>query len=104
MRRLFELEKENIKQKEQEDRRNRDLGKIFKLDRKLEQIMISKQQEELESLYPHGENTEGAFMPADSLTLNKSISDTSDGMSHNINGKVSTKDRNNQIFLNKFRT
>jgi hypothetical protein len=28
--------------------------------------------------------------------LNKSISDTSDGMSHNINRKVSIKDWNNQ--------
>lgn len=104
MRRMFELEKENIKQKEQEDRRNRDLEKIFKLDRKLEQMMIAKQQEELESLYPHREDSESACVPVDILTLNKSSSDTSHGMSDNINRKVSTRGRNNQIFLNKFRT
>jgi hypothetical protein len=96
MRRLFELEKENIKQKEQEDRRNRDLEKIFKLDRKLEQMMINKQQEKLKSLYPHNQDNESAFASADILTLNKSSSDTFHGMSDNISREVSTRGRNNE--------
>ncbi|KDR18203.1 5-methylcytosine rRNA methyltransferase NSUN4 isoform X2 [Zootermopsis nevadensis] len=87
MRRLFELEKETIKQQKQEDRRKKDLEKIFKLDRKLEQMMVAKQQKELESLYPHREKSESACVPADILTLNKSSSDTSHGSSVNMNRK-----------------
>lgn len=89
IRTLFELEKENIKTKKKEERRRRDLDKIFKLDRKLEQIAITKQQGEFESLYPSRENREGTSVPAD--MLNKSSSDTSHGISDNINRKVSTR-------------
>lgn len=81
------MEKENIKTKKKEERRNRDLEKIFKLDRKLEQMAITKQQTEFESLYPHRENSEGTCVPAD--IFNKSSSDTSHGISDNTNRKVS---------------
>ncbi|PNF27737.1 hypothetical protein B7P43_G12799 [Cryptotermes secundus] len=83
IRTLFELEKENIKTKKNEERRRRDLEKIFKLDRKLEQMAITKQQEEFESLYPHRESSEGTSVSAD--ILNRSSSDTSHGISDNIN-------------------
>lgn len=85
MRTLFELEKENIKTKKKEERRNRDLEKIFKLDRKLEQMAITKQQVEFESLYPHKENSEGTCVPGD--IFNKSSSNTSHGISDDINRK-----------------
>jgi hypothetical protein len=83
------LEKENIKTKKNEEKRSRDLEKIFKLDRKLEEMAITKQQGELESLYPSRENRDGTCVPAD--ILNKSSSDTSHGISDNINRKVSTR-------------
>lgn len=87
MRTLFELEKENIKNKKQEERRNKELQKIFNLDRKLEQMANAKQQEELESLYPHRENSEGTCVPGDINILNKSSSDTSHVLSDSINRK-----------------
>lgn len=83
------MEKENIRTKKKEERRSRDLEKIFKLDRKLEQMAITKQQGEFESLYPHRENREDTCVPAD--ILNKSSFDTSHGISDNINRKVSTR-------------
>jgi membrane-associated HD superfamily phosphohydrolase len=86
---LFELEKENIKTKKKEERRSRDLEKIFMLDRKLEQMAITKQQGEFESLYPLRKNSEGTNVPAD--ISKKSSSDTSHGISDNINRKVSTR-------------
>lgn len=89
IRTLFELEKENIKTKKNEERRKRDLEKILKLDRKLEQMAITKQQGEFESLYPHRESTEGTCVSAD--ILNKSSSDTSHGISDNINREVSIR-------------
>ncbi|GFG31356.1 hypothetical protein Cfor_10537, partial [Coptotermes formosanus] len=86
MRTVFELEKENIKNKKQEERRNRELQKIFSLDRKLEQMANVKHQEELESVYPHRENSEGNWVPGD-IILNNSSSDTSHVMSDSINRK-----------------
>jgi hypothetical protein len=104
MRTLFELEKENIKNKKQEERRNKELKKIFNLDRKLEQMANAKQQEELESLYPHRENSEGTCVPGDINILNKSSSDTSHVLSDSINRKVSLRGLYNQILLNKCST
>jgi hypothetical protein len=103
MRTVFELEKENIKNKKQEERRNRELQKIFSLDRKLEQMANVKHQEELESVYPHRENSEGNWVPGD-IILNNSSSDTSHVMSDSINRKVSLRGLYNQILLNKFST
>jgi hypothetical protein len=88
MRTLFELEKGNIKTKKKEERRSQDLEKIFKLDRKLEQMAITKQQAESESLYPCRENSETTFVLAD--ISGKSSSHTFHGVSDNINRKVST--------------
>jgi hypothetical protein len=89
MRTLFELEKENIKTRKKEERRSRDLENIFKLDRKLEQMAITKQQGESASLYPCRENIEGTYVPAD--TSDKSSNDTFHGISNNMNRKVSTR-------------
>jgi len=86
---LFELEKENIKNKKQEERRNRELQKIFNLDRKLEQMANAKHQEELQSLYPHRENSEGTRVPGDIIVSSNSSLDMSCGMSDSINRKVS---------------
>jgi hypothetical protein len=90
MRTLFELEKGNIKNKKQVERRNRELQKIFSLDRKLEQMANAKHQEELESLYPHRENSKGTYVPGDIIVSNSSL-DTSDGMSDSMNRKVSLR-------------
>jgi hypothetical protein len=86
MRTLFELEKENMKTRKKEERRSRDLENIFKLDRKLEQMAITKQQGESESLYPCRENIEGTYVQADG-----SSTDTFHGISDNMNRKVSTR-------------
>lgn len=104
MRTLFELEKENIKNKKQEERRNRELQKIFSLDRKLEQMANAKHQEELQSLYPHRENSEGTCVPGDIIVSSNSSLDMSCGMSDSINRKVSWRVWYNQILLNKFNT
>ena len=91
MRTLFEVEKENIKNKKQEARRNRELQRIFSLDRKLEQMANAKHQEELESLYPHRENSAGTCVPGDIIVSNNSSVDTSCGISDSINRKVSLR-------------
>ena len=104
MRTLFELEKENIKNKKQVERRNRELQKIFSLDRKLEQMANAKHQEELQSLYPHRENSEGTCVPGDINVSSNSSLDMSRGMSDSINRKVSWRVWYNQILLNKFNT
>jgi len=103
MRTLFELEKENIKNKKQEERRNRQLQKIFSLDRKLEQMANAKHQEELQSLYPHRENSEGTCVPGDIVSSNSSL-DMSRGMADSINRKVSLRVLYNQTLLDKFTT
>lgn len=92
MRTLFELEKENVKNKKQEERRSRELQKIFSLDRKLEQMANAKHQEELESVYPNRENSEGTCVPGDIIVSNNSSLDTSRGISDSINRKVSLGD------------
>lgn len=104
MRTLFELEKENIKNKKQAERRSRELQKIFSLDRKLEQMANAKHQEELQSLYPHRENSEGTCVPGDIMVSSNSSLDVSCGMSDSINRKVSLRVWYNQILLNKFNT
>lgn len=91
MRTLFELEKGNIKNKKQVERRNRELQKIFSLDRKLEQMANAKHQEELESLYPLRENSKGTYVPGDIIVSNNTSLDTSSGMSDSINRKVSLR-------------
>jgi len=91
MRTLFELEKENIKNRKQVERRNRQLQKIFSLDRKLEQMANAKHQEELQSLYPHRENSEGTCVPGDITVSSNSSLDMSHGMSDSINRKVSLR-------------
>jgi hypothetical protein len=104
MRTLFELEKENIKNKKQEERRNRELQKIFNLDRRLEQMANAKQQEEVESLYTHRENSKGTSALGGIITSNYSNLDTSPGRSDSINRKVSLRGLCSQILLNKFST
>ncbi|CAG2062257.1 unnamed protein product [Timema podura] len=52
---LFELEERNIKEKKNAQTREEDLEKIYKLDQKMEQLMLSKQHEEVESVYPQHE-------------------------------------------------
>jgi hypothetical protein len=91
MRTLFELEKENIKNKKQVERRNTQLQKIFSLDRKLEQMANAKHQEELQSLYPHIENSEGTCVPGDITVSSNSGLDMSHGMSDSIKRKVSLR-------------
>jgi hypothetical protein len=91
MRTLFELEKENIKNKKQEERRNRQLQKIFSLDRKLEQMANAKHQEELQSLYPQRVNSEGTCVPGDIIVSSSSSLDMSSEMSESINRKVSLR-------------
>nr|CAD7404094.1 unnamed protein product [Timema cristinae] len=52
---LFELEERNIKEQKIAETRKEDLEKIYKLDQKMEQLMLSKQHEEVESVYPQHE-------------------------------------------------
>nr|CAD7597791.1 unnamed protein product [Timema genevievae] len=52
---LFELEERNIKENKNAQTRGEDLEKIYKLDQKMEQLVLSKQHEEVESVYPQHE-------------------------------------------------
>jgi hypothetical protein len=64
---LYDIEKETLKQKKHEQERNQELENIFRLDRKMEQMMINKQEEELLALYPRQRGDDTQMPSADIL-------------------------------------
>ncbi|XP_069700133.1 5-methylcytosine rRNA methyltransferase NSUN4 [Periplaneta americana] len=87
VRTLIELEKENIQNRKKEERRNRDLEKIFRLDKKLEDVMISKEREELKSLYPQTEETECSTLPSE---ISATSGSTYSNISHEAQSSTNT--------------
>ncbi|KAJ9581820.1 hypothetical protein L9F63_003889 [Diploptera punctata] len=95
---LYDLEKKNIKQNEQENERKKGLEEIFKLDKKMEEMLINTQEKELMSLYP--QSVGDAMPPADILSDSTKQSDQHDVVMKETNEEAEDLEVDSQRVIN----